>query len=328
MIKFARQIGSAHNIIGLGESTHGTREFTTVRTEIVKELVRKHHFRVFILEADFIPCAKINDYIQKGKGEAEALLKDVLLWPWIHEDFLDLIHWMREYNITNPSEQLSFLGMDTQLSKLYATRDSIRKNYPAQSQTIFKILDAASRPKAKIKKLRKLSKKLLLQTEEVDLQLQYYILCRINRLAKGAYRDLDARDHNMAQMVQSIRKKYGKRAIIWSHNAHLRKTKSSLFAARPVGGYLDRLFKKDYAAIAFDCKKGHFRAVSYDEEDWHQNRVFRLKPIEHTLSIGIDHGNKGFVVVDCSSLKDKEKINSIGAIYVQTPKKGDALLPQ
>jgi erythromycin esterase len=324
IVKFAEQIGSAHSLIGLGESTHGTKEFTTLRTEIVKELVTQHNFRVFILEADLIPCTKINDYIQTGKGEAEDLLKDVLLWPWIHEDFLDLIHWMRTYNLNHPLDQLSFLGMDTQLSRIYATRDSIRKYDPTQSQAIFEILDAALKPKAKIKKLRALSNQLLLQEGKVDLRLQYYIFCRINRLANGEYRDLGARDHNMARMVQCIRKKYDQNIIIWSHNSHLRKTKSSFFSAKPIGRHLDELFKEDYAAIAFDCQQGHFLAVSYDEKEWHQNRVFQLKPIEQTVSMGIDHGDKRFVIVDCAALKGKKKINSIGAIYIQNPKKGDA----
>ena len=41
-----------HKIVGLGESTHGTKEFTTIRAEIVKTLVTEYNYNVFILEAE------------------------------------------------------------------------------------------------------------------------------------------------------------------------------------------------------------------------------------------------------------------------------------
>ncbi len=319
-----KEIGSKHSIIGLGESTHGTKEFTLVRSEIVKELVLNYDFRVFILEAEYIPCSKINTYVKTGKGDPVELLQDVLLWPWIHKDFLELINWLRNYNKENPLDQVSFLGMDSQLSKLYATKDSIRNYYPVKGTPLLKIAESEDKPKRKIKQLRSLSEQTRNQSNEIDLRLHYYISCRINRLANSSYRDLSARDENMAFFIDLIHEKYDEKLIIWSHNGHIAKKKSSLFGREPAGSHLSQKFKDEYASIALDAKSGSFNAISYDSVDRNELKVFRLKPIENTLSMGIDHTDKNAVVIDCSTLKRKTYINAIGAIYIANPQKGDA----
>jgi erythromycin esterase-like protein len=168
---------------------------------MVKELVLRYDFRVFILEAEYIPCSKINAYVRSGVGSPEDLLKDVLLWPWIHRNFLEVIDWIRNYNKRHPFDQVSFLGMDSQLSKLYATKDSILTYYPEKGKSIITVIESESKPKRKIKRLRSLSQEIKKRTKEIDLRLHYYISCRINRLANSSYRDLSARDENMAYFV-------------------------------------------------------------------------------------------------------------------------------
>ena len=61
-------LGTEKRIVGLGESTHGTREFTSIRAEMVKTLVTQYNYRALVLEADFAPCDKIHRHIAGGKG--------------------------------------------------------------------------------------------------------------------------------------------------------------------------------------------------------------------------------------------------------------------
>ncbi|NBC24364.1 MAG: hypothetical protein GVX78_01965 [Bacteroidetes bacterium] len=326
IIQLCKQLGPTKKIIGLGESTHGTKEFTIIRSDIVKTLIETYDYRVFVLEAEYLPCAKINEYLRRGQGDPQALLQDVLLWPWINKDFLELIHWMRNYNINNPSDQVYFLGMDSQLSKLYATKDSIRKHYPAQHHSIFKIVESDDKPKRKIKKLRRLSRTIRSKSATVDMRIHYYILCRINRLANSDHRDVDARDENMAYLIDLIQQKYEQKIVLWSHNGHIWKKKPSLSHRTPAGYHLEQTFNTDYAAVGLDVKRGRFHAVSYDKDDRNEIKVFDLKPIESTLSMEVDHQNKRMVVIDCSTMKGKKYINAIGAIYVSNPQKGDAFI--
>ncbi|HKK74573.1 MAG TPA: erythromycin esterase family protein [Saprospiraceae bacterium] len=322
IIQLCNKIGPSNKIIGLGESTHGTKEFTLIRAEIVKNLITNHNYKVFVLEAEYMICAKINDYVKTGKGNPESSLKN-LTWPWVHKDFLDLIHWIRDYNIQNPSGQVRFLGMDAQFSKVYATQDTIRNHYPVLANSIFEIIDSDKKPKRKIEQLRELSDQLVNQSSEVDLRLHYYIFCRINRIANSEYRDLNARDQNMAQLSCLIHKKYGDKVIIWAHNSHIWKKNPSIFDRIPTGYYLDQNYGDKYAAIGFDFKSGSFTAVSYDKATKYERKVFQLKPIKNTLSMEVDYLDKKFIIIDCSDLKGKNYINSIGAIYIENPEKGD-----
>lgn len=324
--ELCKTIGTTKKIIGLGESTHGTKEFTTVRAEIVKNLILYYDFKNFVLEAEYIPCSRINEYVLTGKGDPKTLLKDVLLWPWINKDFLDLIIWIKDYNTKHPFAPVCFYGMDSQFSKLYATKDSIRKYYPIKGKSIIEIVESSDRAKVKIKKLRNISKNITNQHPEIGLKLHYYILCRINRIANSKYRNSNARDQNMARLTELIHNKTNKKTMIWAHNGHIWKKKPSLSDNTPAGYYLAKKFKSNYAVVGFDFKEGKFNAVSYDKIDFHKKKTFQLKPIEKTLSMTIDHQDKRLIIVDCSTINHKVYINSIGAIYVSKPQKGDAFV--
>jgi erythromycin esterase len=318
--QFCSKIGPSSEIVGLGESTHGTKEFTLIRAEVVKELIQHHGFRVFVLEAEYIICSRINDYVLTGKGDPESSLKK-LTWPWIHKDFLELIHWIRNYNIENPSSQVRFLGMDSQFSKVYATEDSIRKNNPVLANSIFEIIENDKKPKQKIEELRELSMQIFKQSAQVDLRLHYYIFCRINRIANSQYQDKNARDQNMAELVKLIHNKYEDKIIIWAHNVHIWKKSPSIFSRTPSGYYLNQCYDDKYVAVGLDFKSGSFTAVSYDTTNKYERKIFQFKPIKKTLSMNLDFRGKDLIILNCSELKGKNIINSIGAIYIENPDK-------
>ena len=93
------------------------------------------------MEAEYAPATKINEYILTGKGDIERLLTNLRLWPWIHEDFLALLRWLRSYNELHPTSQVQFYGMDSQYSGLYAKKDSILLYYPEIGKTMFEIIE-------------------------------------------------------------------------------------------------------------------------------------------------------------------------------------------
>lgn len=101
-------------IIGIGESTHGTSEFTAMRHRLFKYLVEHHQFNTFFLEADYNACKRVNRYIHGADDHVDSALMNVLLWPWITREMTVLIDWMRLYNAENDNK-LSFIGCDMQL---------------------------------------------------------------------------------------------------------------------------------------------------------------------------------------------------------------------
>jgi erythromycin esterase-like protein len=314
---------SSKKIIALGESTHGTKEFTLVRAEIVKSLVTQYGFNAFLLEADFMPCKAINEFILTGKGDPETLLLNVRLWPWIHQDFLDLINWMKDYNQLHPSGKVQFFGMDSQYSKIYATKEIIFKQYPEKAQEIFEIVEGQEKRNKKIKMLKALSTKSLLSAT-FDLDWQYFILCQINKLAQLPPKDYNARDENMARMAELIQLKQGinSKMMIWTHNEHINKKGPSLQDRTGMGHHLSVNHPDDFVAIGMDFKEGNFMAINYEDKSMHKPIAFQLKPFETTLASGLNFTDKTINIIDCKDI-DKKVLNSIGSIYVHTPKKGD-----
>jgi erythromycin esterase len=314
---------SSKKIIALGESTHGTREFTIVRADVVKSLVTQYGFNTFILEADYMSCEAINEFILTGKGDPEKLLLNIRLWPWIHQDFLELIIWMKDYNQIHPSGKVQFFGMDSQYSKIYATKEIMFQKYPEKAQAIFDIIEGQEKRNKKIKMLKAISEQSLL-TSAIDLEWQYFILCQINKLAQLPPKDYNARDENMARMVELIQLKQGvdTKMMIWSHNEHINKKGSSLQDRTGMGHHLSVIHPDDFVAIAMDFKEGSFMAIDFEDKSIYKPTAFQLKTIETTFASVLNFKNKDINIIDCKDI-DKEVLNAIGAIYVHTPKKGD-----
>lgn len=42
----------------------------------------------------------LNDYVRNGKGDPRKLLQGLNMWPWDTQEVLDMIEWMREYNLS------------------------------------------------------------------------------------------------------------------------------------------------------------------------------------------------------------------------------------
>lgn len=312
-------------IIGLGESTHGSKEFSEIRSMMVKTLVSQYGYKAFVLEAEYIPCVKINEYILTGKGDPKQLLFGVRFWPWIHQDFLHLLIWMKDYNQFNPSKPVQFFGMDSQYAKINATKKIIFEKFPDHAQNIFDITEGTEKRNHKIKLLRKLSEKKIDVTETQQREWQYFIFCQIHILSQLSPVLYNSRDENMAGMVEIIHKSLGNDAkmILWTHNGHINKNGPSLNNRTGMGFHLCRSYPGDFVAIGMDFKEGSFTAVDYDNKNERRPIAFFLKPFETTLASVTDFGNDEIKWMDCKSIP-AFTINSIGAIYVHNPKKGDA----
>ncbi len=95
-------VGNA-STVGLGDGTHGTHEFYTVKLRILEWLVREMNFDVIAWEGSFPIFERINQYAQGGPGDPRALLKDatdrLLDFFWNVEEMLAVIEWVRAYNL-------------------------------------------------------------------------------------------------------------------------------------------------------------------------------------------------------------------------------------
>eukprot|EP00741_Cyanophora_paradoxa_P023601 tig00021591_g22797.t1 len=113
------RIPESARIVLIGEASHGTEEFYSIRAEMTKRLIVERDFNAVAVEADYPDAARANRYAQ-GVGSdknAEQALRDFKrfpTWMWRNHVVADFLEWLREHNAgrTEGREPVRFVGMD------------------------------------------------------------------------------------------------------------------------------------------------------------------------------------------------------------------------
>jgi erythromycin esterase len=130
-----RQMIGTSRIVGLGEGTHGTREFFQMKHRILRYLVANMGFTHFAIEATSPESDDMNRYVLNGEGDPERWLSRLYFWTWNTQEVLDMVRWMREWNMTAPANQrVQFVGFDMQAPG--ASIDSVASFLSAVDRTL------------------------------------------------------------------------------------------------------------------------------------------------------------------------------------------------
>jgi len=106
-----KNIVGVSQVVGLGEATHGSKEFFQMKHRLVKFLVTEMGFDTVAFECPEQQAKKIDYYIKTGEGSDGQLSEGLGYEVWKTQEVLDLIHWLREFN-SNSDRQVSFYGCD------------------------------------------------------------------------------------------------------------------------------------------------------------------------------------------------------------------------
>lgn len=103
-----------YQIVAMGEATHGTKEFFQMKHRLFKYFVENHGFKVIAFESDFAESIHFDRYVTTGEGDIIELLKyKMSTGPWITEEVLELLKWMKQYNEGKSEfEKIHFIGID------------------------------------------------------------------------------------------------------------------------------------------------------------------------------------------------------------------------
>lgn len=115
--KIVEAIGDA-TIVMIGEASHGTSEFYTIRAELSKKLIEQKGFQLIAVEGDWPSAQAVNRYVKGYSVEGETA-KDVLMtafhrwptWMWANEEVATFTEWLKESN-KNREEKIGFYGID------------------------------------------------------------------------------------------------------------------------------------------------------------------------------------------------------------------------
>ncbi len=109
-----QMVGNA-TIVGLGEESHGSREFFTMKQRLVEFLVEKMGFTLFAIEGSWTAGMLANQYVLTGQGDPQAVLQQFHAWIWNTQEVLSLLEWMRAYNADpTHAQKVHFAGFDMQ----------------------------------------------------------------------------------------------------------------------------------------------------------------------------------------------------------------------
>lgn len=108
----ARIVGDAR-VVALGESTHGTHEFFTLKHRLIQHLVQRLEFDLFAIEANQLAVERLNAYVQGAPGTAREAMR-ALFRVWNTEEMLALVQWIRKHNAVHPQRPVHFIGYDMQ----------------------------------------------------------------------------------------------------------------------------------------------------------------------------------------------------------------------
>ncbi len=252
-------VGDAQ-IVLLGEATHGTSEFYSMRAALSKRLIEQKQFKIVAVEGDWPSCYAINRYVKGYDKESSPFraLESFERWPnwmWANVEIAELIQWMRQANqARHADEALGFYGLD-----VYSLWESLDEILNYVKSTDSKQLEQAKRAMAcfeayrrdgqtygvsasffsedgcesevveLLQSLRKRKYQGLNDPQEQGLNAEMNALVAVNAekyyraMVRGGPESWNIRDLHMVDTLNRLLDYHGKdsKVIIWEHNTHI-----------------------------------------------------------------------------------------------------------
>ncbi|MDK1473096.1 erythromycin esterase family protein [Streptomyces sp. 549] len=299
---------SGVRIVGLGEATHGSREFFQLKHRIFEFLVVEAGFTTLALEASESAARAVDGYVQGGGGDPGELMGRLGFWTWHTEEMRALVTWMRAHNQrAAPGRRVRFVGIDPQRSRAsvaYVT-DFLHQVAPAEAvaaQSALAPLDTArpgSRPDPQ-QGLRASAERLLdlltdrraeftaqVGAEATEAAISHtHVLVRSADLVTLSFdtRLFTARDRYMAEAVSAVVDGTGpagpngsgeEKVVVWAHNGHV--SRGHYMPGVPaLGHHLHQRYGDAYYSLGMLFGAGAFRA--------RRGRNMRRPAVPHRIS--------------------------------------------
>ena len=301
-------------IIGFGEASHGQGSFFKHKINSFKWLVENEGYRIFALEAGFSESLKINQYVLNGTGSAKESLINLNYGVWQIEEFLELIEWMRAYNLNkSPENQIMFYGFDCQMSKGsvdYLKSISHIIQYKLSHEELSLLDDLLqlqrTRDKRSAQRIHPLLSNFItsytkrISESDQNTTLKKTTLTVLNNL--NYFCDTERNNENqnglnrarfMANNIQHIFDIEGEniKMVISAHNGHITKNPKE----KETGYWMEQKFGAKYYALGYEFNQGNILGFEISEEEV----VFKELTIGPSAKGSLGHILSNIVGKDC-----------------------------
>lgn len=286
-------------VVGLGEATHGTKEFFQMKHRIFKYLVENHGFKIFAFECDMGESYYVDNFVVNGEGDLDYIMKNIMhFWTWRTEEVKDLLIWMQEYNENNSDDKIHFIGVDCQFLTYQA---NITMNYfndtnvtlPEDCLQFLNEIDQIGVNISEYYSEMTLEEKEAID-DKVDILLTIFEDFRDELIANSSVFEYDFIKQIVLNIKQTNDVRYGyahgsqenyrdlymaqntlwtsddlfgenTKVALWAHNGHVNNVR--LFSRmRPMMGfYLKQELKEKYQILGFAFSLGSFTAVKLED---------------------------------------------------------------
>jgi erythromycin esterase len=287
-----KDIAGDARIIALGEATHGTSEFFRMKHRVLEYAVKEMGVRVFAIEDHQMVAERVNDFVLNGKGDAEKSMAGMFS-IWNTREVINMIKWVRAYNIEHPDDKVEFLGFDMQAAaepmdslfsflqrkdhalyaaatdllsglrkenkRMYLADDRTKQVWAANAQRFLDIIDAKKAAWLSGAKTGKDSMAIEWAVQYARLVQQF---ARENVNPMALYRDAAMAD-NISWIL--ARRKPDTRMVIWAHDVHISRGEHpnmdyNYHAGISMGYWLAKKYGAQYKAFGISTYVGDYRA--------------------------------------------------------------------
>ncbi len=289
-------IGDAHFVL-IGEASHGTHEFYSIRAKITKRLIAEKDFNAVAVEADWPDAYRINRYVRGTSSDAEAIdalgdFKRFPTWMWRNADVLDFVGWLREHNDAR-SSGVGFYGVD--LYSLYSSMaavieylDKVDPEAARRARYRYACFEHAGEDpqsygyaasfgltptceKEVVSQLVEMRRNYAGSDEAFYAEQNARLVLNAERYYRsmfaGRVSSWNLRDQHMAETIDALAEHLGHHAriVVWEHNSHLgdaRATEMGRQGELNVGQLMRERHGDDARLIGFTTYHGTVTAAS------------------------------------------------------------------
>ncbi|MEX1026024.1 MAG: protein-L-isoaspartate(D-aspartate) O-methyltransferase [Planctomycetota bacterium] len=322
-----KRIGDSRLVL-IGEASHGTSEFHSMRARITRALIEQLNFDFVAIEADWPDAARIDHYVRSRKVEDISLSWQAFerfpTWMWRNRETLEFIDWLREHNL-GLDRHVGFYGLDlyslyTSIAEVLAYLDRVdpeaagmaRERYGCLSPwegdpaTYGRAALSSNYQRCETEVMRMLEDLLEKRTEYMQRDGSSFFDATRNAAlianAEQYYRHIyyggaaswNVRDMHMFETLEALLDEFGPDAkgIVWAHNSHVGDALATEMGRRDQIN-LGHLVRRAFGDAAYLIGQGTHQgtvAAAHTWGDAHAN--MRVRPSEENSYERFSHDSK------------------------------------